>query len=168
MNRALFSIAIRFCMLIFVQVVVFNEIDFLGAYDPLIAILFLLLYPVNSDQFSFLIVSFFFGLSLDLFLMSGGVQACSFLVAAFARPTILRFTFGVSYDYHDINIRESSVPQQLNALGLLVLCHHTIMYSLIAFSWSRFLWIIERTLVNGIFTIVICFMLFYLIKKNGK
>ena len=168
MSSALFSIIVRFCVLIFAQILVFNEINFLGAYDPLIAILFLLLYPINTDQFSFLIVSFFFGLSLDIFLMSGGIHACSFLVAAFARPAILRFTFGISYDYHDIHIGRSSIPQQLTTLGLLVLCHHIVMYSLIAFSWSRFLWVIERTLFNGVFTVVICFMLFYLIKKNGK
>ena len=168
MNSTLFSIVVRFFVLLFVQILIFNEIDFLGAYDPLIAILFLLLYPINSEQFSFLIVAFFFGLSLDIFLMSGGIHACSFLVAAFARPAILRFTFGVSYDYHDINISKSSIPQQLTTISLLVLCHHIIMYSLIAFSWNRFLWVIERTLVNGIFSVVLCFMLFYLIKKDEK
>lgn len=168
MNSTVFSIGLRFCVLIFAQALIFNEVDFIGIYDPFVAILFLFLYPVSTSQVSFLITSFCFGLGLDLFLMSGGIQATSFLVAAFLRPAILRFTFGISYDYHDIRIGKSSAAEQITTLGLLVLTHHVVMYSFIAFSWSRTLWVIERTFVNGVLTGIVCLMLFYLIKKDGK
>lgn len=168
MSSTLFSIILRFSILILAQVLIFNEIDFLGAYDPLIAILFLFLYPINANPLIFLITAFCFGLCLDVFLLSGGIQASSFLFAAFLRPAILRFTFGISYDYHNIHIEKSSPSEQLTTLSLLVLSHHIVMYSLIAFSWTRLLWVLERTIVNGILSIIICYLFFYLVKKDKK
>ena len=75
MNSAvLFNIA-RFILLLAAQILIFNNMDFLGYINPYPYILFIILYPVNGNKTGLLIASFFLGLILDMFCNSGGVHA---------------------------------------------------------------------------------------------
>ncbi|GIZ09093.1 rod shape-determining protein MreD [Flavobacterium sp. UMI-01] len=168
MNSTLLVNVFRFILLLAVQIVIFNNMTFLGFIMPLPYLLFILLYPVNGNKSGLLLASFLLGLTMDFFSNSGGIHATACLVLANFRPYIFKFSFGVSYEYQTIKINDSLTPERFSFLLLAVLIHHTTMFILEAFQVS-FLWdILLRTLLSTIFTIISCIIIIYLIKPTKR
>ena len=118
MNTIYINIALRFIVLILAQGLVFNKFDFLGVYDPYISLVFILIFPVKISRISFLIISFFFGLSLDYFSNSLGLNATAFITIAYLKPSIMNFVFGNFYDPYGVKmikhyIIESTIYQKI-------------------------------------------------------
>ena len=93
MNSLLFSNIMRFITVVLVQVLICNQLNFLGSINPYIYILFLLLYPIGIDRMGFLFIAFNLGMIMDLFLDSGGAHAAASLCIAYLRPIFLKFSF---------------------------------------------------------------------------
>ena len=168
MNSNLLYNLLRFILLLAAQVLVFNNIHFLGYINPYPYVLFVLLYPVNGNKYSLLLGSFLLGLSLDYFTDSGGVHAASCLVLALFRPSIFRFSFGVSYEYQTVKINDTLTPERFSFILIGVTLHHFVMYCLELFEFQLIFNILWRTLVSGIFTIIMSILLIYLFKSSKR
>jgi len=94
MSNLYFIIAFRFVLILIVQGLIFNKFDLFGLYDPHISIIFVLIFPIKTNRIFFLIISFFFGLILDYFSNSIGINAAAFVTIAFLKPYIMNFVFG--------------------------------------------------------------------------
>lgn len=103
MNSAVLVNIARFVLLLAAQILIFNNLDFLGYINPFPYLLFIILYPVNGNKTGLLVASFFLGLILDMFCNSGGVHAAASLLLAYYRPYIFKFSFGLSYEYQTVN-----------------------------------------------------------------
>lgn len=68
MNSTIVVNIARFVILLLLQVIVFNRIDLFGVADPYPYILFILLFPINSNRALLLLSAFFIGLFNDMFL----------------------------------------------------------------------------------------------------
>jgi hypothetical protein len=168
MNSAmLFNIA-RFILLLAAQVVVFNTINFLGYINPYPYVLFIILYPVNSNKTGLLVASFLLGLMVDMFCNSGGVHAAACLVLAFVRPYIFKFAFGLSYEYQTVKLNDVLTPQRFSFLVVAVVIHHFVLFLLEIFQMSFIFEILLKTILSTIFTIIICIIIIYLIKPNRR
>lgn len=168
MNSTLLVNIFRFILLLAVQIIIFDNMTFLGYIMPLPYILFIILYPVNSNKPSLLISSFLLGLTMDFFSNSGGIHATSCVILAFYRPYLFKFAFGVSYEYQTIKLNESLTPERFSFILLAVVIHHFTLFILEAFQVS-FIWdILIRTLLSTIFTIISCIIIIYLIKPNKR
>jgi len=110
MNSAMLFNITRFILLLAVQVVIFNNFNFLGYINPFPYILFIILYPVNGNKYGLLAASFFLGLIMDLFCNSGGVHAAACLTLAYFRPSIFKFSFGLSYEYQTVRLNDVLTP----------------------------------------------------------
>ncbi|HJY12913.1 MAG TPA: hypothetical protein VJ304_09010, partial [Flavobacterium sp.] len=75
MNSALLVNIFRFITLLAIQIVIFNNMNFLGYISPFPYILYIILYPVNSNRSGLIISSFLLGLMMDMFCNSGGIHA---------------------------------------------------------------------------------------------
>ncbi|MEO5789410.1 rod shape-determining protein MreD [Gelidibacter sp.] len=168
MTKATLNIAARFIILVLVQVLIFNHIDFLGYINPYIYILFILLYPANNDRTLFVFLAFLLGLSVDVFSDSGGVHAAACVTAAYIRPVFLKFSFGTVYDYQSIKFDQMDFGSKLTYFSAMVVVHHLIMFSLEIFNISKILLILEKTLFSGIFTIILCLIISILFSKKRK
>lgn len=168
MNSAFLYNLARFILLLAAQILIFNNINFLGYINPFPYILFIILYPVNGNKFGLLAASFLLGLLMDLFLNSGGVHATSCLVLAFLRPSLFKFSFGLSYEYQTVRLNDALTPERFSFLLLAVVLHHIILFILEIFTFNFFLNIIIRTLICTIFTLVISILIIYLIKPNKR
>lgn len=168
MSSTLLINSLRFILLLALQIVIFDNMTFLGYIMPLPYILFIILYPVNSNKPTLLISSFFMGLIMDLFSNSGGVHATACLILAFYRPYLFKFAFGVSYEYQTIKLNESLTPERFSFILLAVIIHHFTLFILEAFQVSFILDILLRTLLSTIFTIISCIIIIYLIKPNKR
>ncbi|SHL74480.1 rod shape-determining protein MreD [Flavobacterium flevense] len=168
MNSTLLVNIFRFILLLAVQIIIFDNMTFLGYIMPLPYILFIILYPVNSNKPSLLISSFLLGLTMDFFSNSGGIHATACLILAFYRPYLFKFAFGVSYEYQTIKLNESLTPERFSFILLAVVIHHFTLFILEAFQVS-FIWdILIRTLLSTVFTIISCIIIIYLIKPNKR
>lgn len=158
----------RFIILVALQVLVFNNIKLFGYLDPFPYVLFIILYPVNSNRYLLLILSFLLGLTLDMFGDTGGIHATACLVLAYIRPLIFKFSFGLSYEYQTIKISEKVSSERIIFIVLSVFIHHFIIYSLELLRFGLILDVFLRTLFNTVFTTIICVLTIYLIKPNKR
>jgi rod shape-determining protein MreD len=168
MNSAFFSNIFRFILLLAVQIIIFNNINFMGFVSPFPYILFIILFPVNGNKSALLLASFFLGLIMDMFSNSGGIHTTACIVLAFFRPYIFKFSFGLSYEYQTIKLNDVLTPERFSFILLSVVIHHFTLFVLEAFQFSFFWDILVRTLLSTLFTIVICIIIIYLIKPNKR
>ncbi len=77
-------------ILILLQILLFNNIQFSGYVNPYVYIMIILLLPAVIPHWLLLIVSFLTGLIIDLFSGSPGMHTSATLLAGFSRPYVLR------------------------------------------------------------------------------
>jgi len=160
---------IRFVFLVLLQVLILNNINFMGLINPYPYIWFILLLPIDLSKWKTLIYSFFIGLAIDIFEDTGGMHAAASLVVGFFRGTMLRFSFGISYDFQNLKFSKTPFLQRLSYIFISVLIHHFIFFMMEYFSFSHILLVLKDTLFHGIFTLVILgiFNLFLGNQKRG-
>jgi rod shape-determining protein MreD len=168
MNSAVLTNIFRFTLLLSIQIIIFNKMNFLGYISPYPYILFIILYPVNSNKAGLLVASFALGLLMDLFSNSAGFHASSCVILAFCRPYLFRFAFGLSYEYQTIRLNDSLTPERFTFLLLSVVMHHLVLFALEAFKFILVLNTLLRTVVSSIFTLLLCILIIYSIKPNRQ
>lgn len=130
--------------------------------------LFILLFPVNGNKYALLTISFLMGLILDMFSNSGGIHAAACLILAYVRPSLFKFSFGVSYEYQTIKIVDKITSERISFLLTSILIHHIILFSLEYFRLSLLFSTLLKSLLTSIFTFVICIILILLIKPTKR
>ena len=168
MNSNFFINLARFIVFVGLQVLIFNNIKLFGYLDPYPYILFIILYPVNSNKSLFLLSSFLLGLILDMFADSGGIHATACLILAFIRPSVFKFSFGLSYEYQTIKISEKITSERIVFILVLVFIHLFVLYMLELLRFGLILDVFLRTLLNTVFTSFICILSIYLTKPSKR
>jgi rod shape-determining protein MreD len=163
---------LRFCLifiiLILLQVLLFNNIQFSGYVNPYVYLMFILLLPVEIPSWIMLLLSFGTGFIIDLFSGSPGMHASATLLAGFVRPYILAI----------ISPRDGyegrSEPSMLNFgfrwfltyTVLIVIVHHTALFYLEVFRFTDFFRTLLRVMLSSLFTVIFIMILeFY---RKGK
>lgn len=155
-------------MLLTAQILVFNNINFLGYINPYPYILFILLFPINGNKNTLLLTSFLLGLTLDIFCNSGGIHATASTFLAYIRPNLFRFSFGVSYEYQTIKITDKITSERLLLLLIAIVLHHFILFSLEIFRLNLFFLILSKTLFTTIATFIVSLVILFFLKTNKR
>ncbi len=158
MNNSIFVNIIRFVLLVLVQVLVFNQLNFFGFINPMVYILFLYWYPVKENRAAFIGLSFILGLAIDFFSDSMALHAASTVTIAYIRPAIMRFVFGVNIEFQSFRLGNSTKAQQITFLALLIVVHHLVFFTLEIFSIANILLIIKKVLAIGLSTLILCLL----------
>jgi rod shape-determining protein MreD len=155
-------------LLILLQILVLNNIQFSGYVNPYVYIMIILLLPSVTPAWLVLIISFLTGLTIDLFTGSPGMHASATLLAGFSRPSVLRFI--APRDGY-----ESGSDLSMSAYGFrwffiytatIVLIHHTTLFFLEVFRFADFFRTIFRILLSSLFTIGFILLIEYY--RKGK
>ena len=156
MNNQYIRISLRFVVLILVQVLLLNNIHFLGYMNPYVYILFILLLPFETSRWALLIMAFALGLSVDLFSNSLGIHAAACVFAAYFRPDVMSLiTSRKEY--------EPGVEPSIADLGfqwflmyslILVSLHHLVLFLLEVFRFSNFFSTLGHSILNVLFTVL--------------
>ncbi len=168
MNSLLFSNIIRFIALVLLQVLICNQMNFLGSISPYIYVLFILIYPVKNNRLSFIFISFVLGILIDIFMDTGGAHAAASVTIAYMRPVFLKFSFGAAYDYQAIKFNDADLLPRVIYFTLLILIHHFILFILIIFDNSKAGMVVSNALSTGLFTLFLALTLTTLFSRKEK
>lgn len=168
MNSTLLNNVLRFVGLLILQIFLLDQINFLGYINPMVYILFIVLYPVDNNRWSFMFIAFALGLILDTFQNTGGAHAAASLTLAFIRPVWLKLVYGESYLMKNLKIIRTPIDRLLVLLVLSVIIHHLIFYSLVIFNTSQILYTIKLTLSVGIATVLVASLFLIIFKPKVK
>lgn len=159
---------LSFFALILMQGLVLNHINFLGYINPFLYILFILTYPATNNRVLFLLISFTLGFLVDIFSDSGGIHAAASVFLAYIRPPLLKFSFGMLYDYQSIKFSQIALGNFFIYTSISVIFHHLIVFSLAFFNADMWFEILKITLFSSIFSIVVILIIKILFSTNRK
>ena len=168
MNSSYFINIIRFTLLVLVQVLVFNKLNFFGSINPMVYILFLYWYPIQKNRASFIGLGFLLGLSIDFFSDTMAIHTAATLTIAYVRPTIMRFVFGLNYEFQNFKLSNTTKAQQFTFLALLIVVHHLVYFSLEIFSFANLLLITKKVLSVGLSSLILCLLFGSLFSVNKE
>jgi rod shape-determining protein MreD len=166
-NRIL-RFTVIFVLLLLLQVLLFNNIEFSGYVNPFVYIMFILLLPVEIPSWLLLILSFATGLIIDFFTGTPGMHCASTVLAGFLRPYVLRI----------ISPRDGYEPGTdpsmaiygfrwfLIYASIIVLVHHIALFYLEVFRFADFFRTLVRVLLSSLFSITFILLLEFI--RKGK
>lgn len=155
-------------MLVLAQVIIFNNVNFYGYINPYIYILFIAFFPVRDNRLTLIFISFLIGLTIDMFLDSGGMHAAASVFIAYMRPLLLRWSFGTLYEHQTIRFTTIDFGPKISYLILLTFAHHLVLFTLEFFSISKTILILQKTLFCGIFTVILSIILSIIFSRKTK
>jgi rod shape-determining protein MreD len=159
---------LSFLVLVLAQGLVLNHINFLGFINPFLYVIFILIYPTANNRVLFLLISFLLGFTVDMLSDSGGIHAAASVFLAYIRPPLLKFSFGMLYDYQSIKFNQIDLGNFLIYSTIGVFIHHLILFILAFFNSELWLEILKTTLFSSIFSIVVILIIKILFSTNRK
>lgn len=160
--------SLRFVGLLLLQVLVLDNLLLFGFVNPYLYVLFVILLPLNIGKIQSMSLAFLLGLCVDIFSDTGGIHAAACLVAAYLRPLVLRFSFGINYDYQTLKFYQEGFKERLTYVALMVFVHHLVLFSMEAFQLKLWKFVLTNTLYSFIFTTVLVMLIIALIGKEKK
>ncbi|MDD3320198.1 MAG: rod shape-determining protein MreD [Paludibacter sp.] len=132
---------IRFILLVLVQVLVLNNVQFFGYINPYIYILFILSLPVLTKRWLTLLLAFGLGLIIDSFSNTMGMHAFAAVLIAFLRSGIIKiFTSLEEGNNPTPSFHTFGVAAYIKYVVIMVFIHHGALFFLEAFTVQH-LWI---------------------------
>jgi rod shape-determining protein MreD len=147
---------ILFIILMLLQVLLFNNIQFSGYINPYVYLLLILLLPVEIPSWLLLLISFFTGLTVDFFYGTPGMHASATVLAGFSRPYVLRL----------ISPRDGYEPGATPSMEVygfrwfllytitIVVIHHFALFYMEVFRLTDFFRTFLRVILSSIFSAI--------------
>lgn len=145
-----------FVILVLIQVLALNNIQFLGYINPYIYILFILSLPVKFPRWLSLILAFILGLTIDVFSNTIGMHTFATVLIAFFRNGIIKLFTSIEEGSNPIpSFYSFGVGAYIKYVVFMVLLHHSALFLLEAFSFSIFWMTVLRILLSSFVTVLI-------------
>lgn len=157
---------IRFILLVLLQVLVLNNIQFLGYINPYLYILIILALPVQMPRWITLLLAFALGLIIDTFSNTLGMHAFATVLVAFLRNGIIKLFTSIEEGNNPTpSFYTFGVSAYVKYVVVLVLIHHTTLFILEAFSFTNFWITLAKITLSSVVTILMILGIQSLSKK---
>jgi len=165
---------IRFILLVFIQVLVLNQIQIGGAlngyFNAYLYILFLLMLPVNINRNLLLILCFITGLTIDIFSGTAGMHASACLFIGFIRPSFLNLI--APREGYETTLRLTMQGMGgrtfLVYVAVTTVLHHLVLFLIEAFNFLNFFDILLHVFTCSILTIALIVLSQILSQRNRE
>lgn len=170
MIKDLGKYVIMFVVLVLIQVLIMNNIQFSGFVNPYIYILFILLLPFTIPGYLLLGLSFLLGISIDIFNNTPGVHAGATVLLGFLRPGIASLISSreIIEKGNTPNMKQLGFASFLKYTVIAVLVHHLFLFYAEAFSFVGFFHTLLRAVLSSVFSIVIILASQFILFKNAE
>lgn len=156
MIRWVIKYAAMFIVLVLVQVLILNQVQFSGFVNPYIYILFVMLLPLSTPRYGVLLSGFFIGLAIDIFSNSLGLHTAATVLVAYIRPYVLRAISGREDEMSDYpGLKQNKFTWFLYYTAIMVFMHHFVLFFLEIYTFSHFLTTLYRIVLSSLFSIFI-------------
>ena len=156
-----------FIMLLFLQVLLFDNLHWLGLVHPFIYIWAIILLPIELPRWLQMLIGAAIGMVMDLFTHAPGIHMAGCVMIAYLRPLLVA---GVVQDIDRLKGAVTSdtigMGNWMRILAILVAVHHIIVFMLEAFTFAHFGFTLLQIILSGIFSYAMLLMLEYL-RKNA-
>ncbi len=156
-----------FIMLLFLQVLLFDNLHWLGLVHPFIYIWAIILLPIELPRWVQMLIGATVGMVMDLFTHAPGIHMAGCVMIAYLRPLLVA---GVVQDIDRLKGAVTSdtigMGNWMRILAILVAVHHIIVFMLEAFTFAHFGFTLLQIILSGIFSYAMLLMLEYL-RKNA-
>jgi rod shape-determining protein MreD len=147
---------IRFVVLLLLQVLIFNNIRFLGYVNPMLFIWFIISLPTGVNRSATLLLAFLMGTLIDIFSNTPGMYACATVFVAFIRKDLLTlFVPKDMYADYEPSVKVMGLPIFLKYVVCMVVMLHLVLFTLEAFSFQHYWLVLLKTGVNSVITILL-------------
>lgn len=145
-----------FVILVLIQVLALNNIQFLGFINPYIYILFILSLPVKFPRWLSLILAFILGLTIDTFSNTIGMHTFATVLIAFFRNGIIKLFTSIEEGSNPVpSFYSFGVGAYIKYVVFMVLLHHSSLFFLEAFSFQNFWMTMLRILLSSFVTVLL-------------
>ena len=146
----------RFILLVLFQVLVLNNIQFLGYINPYVYILFILALPVRTPLWFALLLAFGLGLTIDMFSNTGGMHAFATVMVAFLRNGVIKLFTAIEEGNNPTpSFHTFGVSAYVKYAFLLVFVHHTTLFLMESMSFAHFWLMLAKIILSSLVTIVL-------------
>lgn len=157
MNSRTLQIAIQFIVLIVLQLLLFNNIQFSGFINPYVYVLFFILLPFDFPKWLAVVLGLLMGLIIDLFSGTPGVHTTATVLIAYLWPFLLAVI--APYDGYDNSARPRvsymGIEWFVKFTIIIVLIHHLVLFYVEVFSFAHFFRTFLKVILSSLFSIVI-------------
>lgn len=90
-NKYHISLVVQTAILVFIQIILLNNIRLFGYFLPILYIYPFLKMPINLPQWSLTLIAFISGLIMDMIMNTPGINCAAITAAVYFRENTLRF-----------------------------------------------------------------------------
>ena len=145
-----------FIGLVFVQVMMLNNICLFGLATPFVYVYFLLTLDKDIDRNALMVTAFLLGLTIDIFSNTPGVNAGASVLVAFLRPGLVQlFSPRGEYENFEPGIYTLGFWAFVRYAIVMVLLHHTALFCLESFSFENIGYLSLRILCSTLLTMML-------------
>ena len=167
MIRILFKYTIMFVSLVLVQVLIFNQVQFGGFFNPYVYILFVILLPLSTPRYLVLILAFALGFIIDVFSNSLGVHSAATVFIAYMRPLVIRIISKREDDKRDFpGLHQNKLIWFVSYVVFMVLLHHLLLFYLEVYTFANFLNTLFRVVLSSLFSIIVIVLSQFLVFRD--
>lgn len=156
-----------FVVLVLLQVVLLNQVQFSGFVNPYIYLLFILLLPVNAPRYFVLIAAFFIGISIDIFSNTLGLHAFASVFAGYFRPFVISSISSREDDRSEYpGLKQNGFSWFLYYTVIMVFIHHFVLFYAEVFTFHNFFETLYRVFLSSLFSIFVIVLSQFLIFRD--
>lgn len=156
-----------FVSLVLVQVLILNQVQFSGFFNPYIYVLFVILFPLNSPRWASLSLAFLLGFIVDIFSNSLGIHAAATVFIAYVRPFIIRLISNREDERSEYpGLNQSKPGWFITYVLLMVFLHHFILFYLEVYTFSHFFNTLLRIVLSTVFSVIVIILSQFLVFKD--
>lgn len=151
---------LKFVVLLLLQVLLFNNMDFGGYISPYIYLIFFLDLPVNYKTAYAMLLGFLMGFCVDVFSNTMGVHTAACVLLCFVRSSWIHLLFSsLNAQQNQLTLSRVGWMDYLKYVGGLVLLHHSTLFLLESLSVEALGYTFVRIFLNTITSVSL--ILFY-------
>lgn len=169
MNNVI-SIFFRFIIFLGLQILLFNNIRFIGFINPQIYLITLLLLPLEMKKWMQYIIAFATGFVIDMFTNVYGIHSLASLLIIFVRPYFVFFING--FKPNDGVFKPLPGIKDFNWILIyttgMCFLHQVLVSFLETFNMSQFFYTLWVAIVNTFFTVILILCVEYLFYNEKK
>lgn len=156
-----------FISLVLIQVLIFNQVQFSGFFNPYIYVLFVILLPLSAPRYLILISAFLLGLVIDIFSNSLGVHSAATVFVAYIRPLVIRLISNREDDRSDYpGLNQNKLSWFINYVFIMVFLHHAILFYLEVYTFANFFNTLYRVILSSLFSIIVIVLSQFLVFRD--